>query len=128
LYIKYKESNERIKLEKRQLKHCKSISELKKLFITELEEDHEDLVKIFSNFDFSNQQIEMNVKDTVIKIKDMLLKKDAEIILRNMNHSDAEYVKVQRHFEMTMPKNVAKITKIEKIDKYSEFKNKVIIR
>jgi hypothetical protein len=116
LYIRNNECNERVKLEKRLLKNCKSISELKKLFITELEEDHEDLVKIFSNFDFSNRHIEMNVKDTVIKIKDMLLKKDAEIILRNLNHSDTEYIKVQRNFEMTMPKNVAKIKKIEKID------------
>lgn len=117
LYINNKEINERVKLEKRQLKNCKSITELKKLFITELEEDYEDLVKIFNNFNFfSNQKIEMNVKDTVTNIKNILLKKDAEIILRNMNHSDAEYIKVQKHFEMTMPKNVAKITKIQKID------------
>ena len=81
MYIKNKESNERVKLEKRRISNCKSISELKELFITELKEDYEDLLKIFENYDFPSPTIAINVNNIVFEILDIVYKNDNEITL-----------------------------------------------
>ena len=56
------------------------------------------------------------VNNIVFEILDIVNKNDNEINLRNLYSHDAEYIEAQRNFEKTMPKNEAKITKIEKIN------------
>ena len=116
IFIKNTESGELVKLEKRCLKDCKRIDELKEKFLTDLDQDTEDLKQIFSDYEFPDDEVEKSVKGTLTEIEQLIRNTDAKIVLIPINSSNVEFNLVKTIFEETMSSKLYKITNIEKVD------------
>jgi hypothetical protein len=110
------ESGEIVELEKHYLKNCKRINNLKEMFLTNLNQDIEDLNEIFSKYEFPNDGAEISVKNTLPEIERLIKNINADTILRPLDKSDQEFTVVKYFFEETMPSKEYQIIKIEKVD------------